>query len=60
MPVDSRRRIACFDCQQLNVVAGGHAVLGVSLRPVTGKLVSQIAAGDKSLISLGPLALERF
>jgi len=42
------------------MVAGGHATLGVSLGPVTGKLVSQIAAGDKPLISLGPLALERF
>jgi len=42
------------------MVAGGYAMLGVSLGPVTGKLVSQIAAGDKPLISRGPLALERF
>ena len=42
------------------MVAGGHGTLGVSLGPVTGKLVSQIAAGDKPLISLAPLALERF
>ena len=42
------------------IVAAGHATLGVSLGPVTGKLVSQIVAGDEPLIPLEPLALERF
>jgi D-amino-acid dehydrogenase len=42
------------------VVAGGHATLGVSLGPVTGKLVSQIVTNTPPLLDLAPLRLERF
>ena len=48
------------------VVAAGHAMIGVSLGPVTGKLVSQIVAGDRTDndldlgIDLELLAVDRF
>ena len=40
------------------VVAAGHAMIGVSLGPVTGKLVGQIVAGERTEIDL--LAVDRF
>jgi D-amino-acid dehydrogenase len=42
------------------ILATGHGMLGVSLGPVTGKLVSQIAAGEPPLIDLHPFRAERF
>jgi D-amino-acid dehydrogenase len=42
------------------VMATGHAMLGVSLAPITGKLVSQIVAGESPEIDLSLLAPERF
>jgi len=41
-------------------VATGHAMLGVSLAPITGWLVSQLASGDESEISLDGLSPDRF
>jgi D-amino-acid dehydrogenase len=42
------------------IVATGHAMLGMSLGPVTGKLVSQLALGENPQFDLSPLKLERF
>ena len=48
------------------VVAAGHAMIGVSLGPVTGKLVRQIVAGERAEndndldIDLDLLAVDRF
>jgi D-amino-acid dehydrogenase len=42
------------------VVAGGHGMLGVSLGPITGKLVAQIVAGEAPAIDLTLLGVERF
>jgi len=42
------------------VLAAGHAMVGVSLGPITGKLVSQLVMGEKSDIDLTLLRIERF
>jgi D-amino-acid dehydrogenase len=42
------------------VVATGHGMLGVSMGPITGKLVSQLVMGDEPSIDLSLLAVERF
>jgi len=42
------------------IVAAGHAMIGVSLAPITGKLVSQIIAGENPSIDLTALRVDRF
>lgn len=42
------------------VVAAGHAMLGMSLGPVTGKLVSQLVCEEKTDVDVVPLRVERF
>ena len=42
------------------IVATGHAMLGMSLGPITGKLVARLAMDEKPGIELFPLRLERF
>ena len=42
------------------IVAAGHAMIGVSLGPVTGKLVRQIVAGERTGSDLDLLAVDRF
>lgn len=42
------------------IVATGHAMIGVSLGPVTGALVAQLAAGEAPMLDLGSLRPERF
>ncbi|MGE5462780.1 MAG: NAD(P)/FAD-dependent oxidoreductase [Syntrophothermus sp.] len=42
------------------IVSAGHAMLGMSLGPVTGKLVSQLVCGEKTEVDLQPLRLDRF
>ena len=42
------------------VVAAGHAMIGLSLGPITGKLVSQLVAGEQTEMDLSALAVERF
>jgi D-amino-acid dehydrogenase len=42
------------------IVAAGHGMLGISLGPVTGKLVSQILVGESPAVDIRPLRLERF
>jgi D-amino-acid dehydrogenase len=50
-------RSAAFDNL---VLAAGHAMVGVSLGPITGKLVSQILMGEAPAVDLRPLRAERF
>lgn len=42
------------------IVAAGHAMIGISLSPTTGKLVSHLAANEKPPIDLAALGVERF
>ena len=42
------------------VVAAGHAMIGLSLGPITGRLVRQIVGGEEPAVELTPLALDRF
>jgi D-amino-acid dehydrogenase len=42
------------------IIATGHGMLGISLAPVTGKLVSQIAANEIPSIDMAALSVERF
>ncbi|HEX4350485.1 MAG TPA: FAD-dependent oxidoreductase [Verrucomicrobiae bacterium] len=42
------------------VIATGHAMMGMSLSPVTGKLVSEIVSGEKLSFDLGLLSPDRF
>ncbi len=42
------------------VLATGHAMIGVSLGPITGKLVSEIVAGAPSSLDVQPLSPARF
>jgi D-amino-acid dehydrogenase len=46
-------------CDNL-IIAAGHAMLGMSLGPITGKLVSQLAGGEKPQLDDGPFAVNRF
>ena len=42
------------------IVATGHAMLGMTMGPVTGKVVSEIVLGDPHSIDLIPLKFSRF
>ncbi|HEY3780256.1 MAG TPA: FAD-dependent oxidoreductase [Fimbriimonadaceae bacterium] len=42
------------------VIAAGHAMMGMSLGPITGKLVSEIIAGDKPSFDLALLSPDRY
>ena len=42
------------------IVAAGHATIGLSLGPITGKLVSQVVTHEKPSIDLTMLNVERF
>jgi len=42
------------------IVAAGHAMIGMSLGPVTGEVVAQLASGEVPDFNLDPLAQERF
>jgi D-amino-acid dehydrogenase len=41
-------------------VAAGHAMLGISLAPITGQLVSQVLTGEQPRIALEPLSPQRY
>ena len=55
LPIISRSQ----DIENL-IVAAGHAMLGMSLGPVTGKLVSQLVNGEKTEVGVFPFRMERF
>ena len=42
------------------ILATGHCMLGLSLGPITGRLVRQVASGDSPEIDLAPLGVQRF
>jgi D-amino-acid dehydrogenase len=42
------------------VIASGHGILGVSLGPVTGKLVAQLVCGEPLDFDIQPLSPDRF
>lgn len=42
------------------IVAAGHAMLGMSLGPITGKLVSQMVKEERIELNIAPLAANRF
>jgi D-amino-acid dehydrogenase len=42
------------------ILATGHGSLGMTNGLITGKLVSQIVAGEQPLINIEPLRAERF
>lgn len=42
------------------ILAAGHAMLGMSLGPITGKLVSQLACDEQTEIDMTPLDINRF
>jgi D-amino-acid dehydrogenase len=42
------------------IVAAGHAMVGMSLGPVTGKIVAQVASGSKPLVDITLLDPRRF
>lgn len=42
------------------VVATGHAMMGISLAPVTGKLCGELLSGDRLSIPIGLLSPDRF
>jgi D-amino-acid dehydrogenase len=46
-------------CDNLTLAAG-HAMIGISLGPITGKLVAQIVCGEKTDVDVKPLRVERF
>ncbi|MBT7782490.1 MAG: FAD-binding oxidoreductase, partial [Anaerolineae bacterium] len=42
------------------IIATGHGMLGVSMGPITGKVVAQIICDEKTDFELSPFAIERF
>ena len=42
------------------IMATGHCMLGVTLAPITGKLVSQLVCGQAPAIDLAPFRMARF
>ncbi len=42
------------------IVASGHAMMGVSMGPITGALVSQIVSGEAPSVDISGLSAERF
>jgi len=49
-------------CQAVEnlVLAAGHAMLGISLAPISGKLAAQVVAGEPPSIPLDLMRVERF
>jgi D-amino-acid dehydrogenase len=42
------------------ILATGHCMLGLSLGPITGKLVAELAGGQPPSLDLTPLSPVRF
>ena len=42
------------------IIAAGHAMLGMSLGPITGKLVSQLVNEEKTDLNVSPFRMDRF
>lgn len=52
--------IGRFDKWPNLIAATGHAMIGISLAPITGKLVSEIVLNRQPSIDIGALRVERF
>ena len=42
------------------IISTGHGMKGISLAPITGKIVSQLAAGQTLAMNIEALSIERF
>jgi D-amino-acid dehydrogenase len=42
------------------IIATGHGMLGISLAPITGKIVSQLISNQKPSLNIAALSVERF
>jgi D-amino-acid dehydrogenase len=42
------------------IIAAGHAMLGMSLGPITGKMVSQLVSQERTDLDIHPLRANRF
>ena len=42
------------------IVAAGHGMLGITQAPISGKIVSQLAAGERPSLNIAPLSPDRF
>ena len=42
------------------IIATGHGMKGISLAPVTGKIVAQLAAHEQPQLDMKALSIERF
>ncbi|MGD8294660.1 MAG: FAD-dependent oxidoreductase, partial [Desulfobacterales bacterium] len=42
------------------IIAAGHGMLGISLAPITGKIVSQLASDQAAEVDIAALRIERF
>lgn len=57
---DGMPYVGRFACWANVTAATGHAMMGLSLGPVTGKLVTQVLAGEAPAIGLAMLSPDRF
>ena len=51
--------LGCVPGAENVIVATGHSMMGLSLGPVTGKLVAQLVAGEETVIDVGQLRVGR-
>ncbi|MCP4360548.1 MAG: FAD-dependent oxidoreductase [Chloroflexi bacterium] len=42
------------------LVAAGHGTLGLSMGPITGQLIAELALGERSSLNMAAFAMERF
>ncbi len=42
------------------IIAAGHAMLGISMGPITGQLAAELAAGERPSLDLAAFDVERF
>jgi D-amino-acid dehydrogenase len=42
------------------IIAAGHAMLGLSMGPITGQLVAELAAGERPSLDLAAFNVDRF
>ncbi len=42
------------------IIATGHGMLGISLAPITGKMVSELSSHHQPALNIAPLSVERF
>ena len=55
-----KSRSSAFSQQFRQSFGLGHAMLGVSLGPISGKLLAQVLAGEKPAIAIGALNPDRY